>query len=89
MITFFIIEILVAPVIGWCVGYTFRWIVGIERPEVRQKARAQCHWSLLLGMGPFLPLAVIGFSGLASLVFLIVLVVMYFSAVISARRLLA
>ena len=80
---------LVAPVIGWCIGYTVRAISGIERPEVRQKVRAQFHWSLLVGIAPFLPLAVIGFSGLSSLGFLIFLVLMYFSAVISARRLLA
>jgi len=89
MITFWIIMILVAPVIGWCVGYTSRWTAGIERPEVRQKVRAQIHWSLLVGIGPFLPLAVIGFSGLSSLGLLVFLVLMYFSAVISARRLLA
>ena len=89
MITFFIIMILVAPVIGWCIGYTSLWAAGIERPEVRQKARAQIHWSLLVGIGPFLPFAVIGFSGLPRLGFLIFLVLMYFSAVISARRLLA
>ena len=89
MITFFIIMILVAPVIGWCIGYTSLWAAGIERPEVRQKARAQIHWSLLVGIGPFVPVAVIGFSGLSRLGLLIFLVLMYFSAVISARRLLA
>jgi len=80
---------LIAPVIGWCIGYTVRLIAGIERPEVRQKVRAQFHWSLLVGIAPFLPLAIIGFSGLSSLGFLIFLVLMYFTAVISARRLLA
>jgi hypothetical protein len=88
MITYFIIMILVAPVIGWCVGYTSRWTAGIERPEVRQKARAQVHWSLLVGIGPFLLIAVIGFRGLSSLGLFVVLVLIYFTAVISARRLL-
>jgi hypothetical protein len=89
MTTFCIILILVAPVIGWCVGYTSRWTAGIERPEVRQKARAQIHWSLLVGIAPFLPVAIIGFSGLSSLALLGFLVVMYFAAVVSARRALA
>jgi membrane protein YqaA with SNARE-associated domain len=83
---FSVILILVAPVIGWVIGNIFRLRLAVERSEVRQKYRNQIYVVLLTATVPFLPVAFICFSGFLRLAFLIFLALMFFAAVVSAKR---